>query len=202
MREGVGPDMPLIIRLSQWKLQDYAAKIAETPTEMAEWLLPLSEAGVDVFHCSQRRFWEPEFEGSDLNFAGWAKKITGKPTITVGSVGLDGEFIAAFGGAGSKPASLDGLIERMERDEFDLVAVGRALLADPELGDQGPRRPPGRTHDFDRGHMAVLHCYSSPIGGGGPRLRGGGASHRHRIRREPPPSLRCASSHLPRRGEE
>jgi hypothetical protein len=94
-------------------------------------LRPLSEAGVDVFHCSQRRFWEPEFEGSDLNFAGWTKKLTGKPTITVGSVGLDGEFIAAFGGAGSKPASLDSLIERLERDEFDLVAVGRALLADP-----------------------------------------------------------------------
>ena len=32
------------------------------------------DAGVDIFHCSQRRFWEPEFEGSDLNFAGWAKK--------------------------------------------------------------------------------------------------------------------------------
>ena len=40
---------------------------------MEEWLLPLKEAGVDIFHCSQRRFWEPEFEGSDLNFAGWAK---------------------------------------------------------------------------------------------------------------------------------
>jgi len=26
-------------------------------------------AGVDIFHCSQRRFWEPEFTGSDLNFA-------------------------------------------------------------------------------------------------------------------------------------
>ena len=54
------------------------------------------DAGADVFHCSQRRFWEPEFEGSDLNFAGWARKLTGKPTITVGSVGLSGEFIAAW----------------------------------------------------------------------------------------------------------
>jgi hypothetical protein len=23
----------------------------------------LIEAGVDAFHCSQRRFWEPEFDG-------------------------------------------------------------------------------------------------------------------------------------------
>ncbi len=96
MREGLGPNIPLIIRLSQWKQQDYDAKIAQNPDEMAEWLTPLSDAGVDVFHCSQRRFWEPEFEGSNLNFAGWAKTITGKPTISVGSVGLDGEFMAAF----------------------------------------------------------------------------------------------------------
>jgi 2,4-dienoyl-CoA reductase-like NADH-dependent reductase (Old Yellow Enzyme family) len=103
VREGVGEDMAIILRLSQWKQQDYTARIAETPEGLTEWLTPLSEAGVDVFHCSQRRFWEPEFEGSDLNFAGWTKKLTGKPTITVGSVGLDGEFIAAFGARGRNP---------------------------------------------------------------------------------------------------
>ena len=102
VREGLGPDIPLIIRLSQWKQQDYDARIAHNRRiEMAEWLLAVCPTpGVDVFHCSQRRFWEPEFEGSDLNFAGWAKKPSpSKPTISVGSVGLDGEFIAAFGGA-------------------------------------------------------------------------------------------------------
>lgn len=95
-------------------------------------MAPLIEAGVDVFHCSTRRFWEPEFEGSDLNLAGWTKKLTGKPTITVGSVGLDGEFMSLFTeGKGAGNAKIDGLIERLEREEFDLVAVGRALLVDP-----------------------------------------------------------------------
>jgi 2,4-dienoyl-CoA reductase-like NADH-dependent reductase (Old Yellow Enzyme family) len=156
VREGVGEDMALILRLSQWKQQDFDARIAETPDQMTEWLAPLSEAGVDVFHCSQRRFWEPEFEGSDLNFAGWAKKLTGKPTITVGSVGLDGEFIAAFGGAGSKPASLDGLIKRLEAGEFDLVAVGRALLADPQWVQKIRDGRLDELKDFDRSAMAVL----------------------------------------------
>ena len=73
IRAAVGEDFTIIIRLSQWKQQDYKARLATTPAEMEEWLLPLKEAGVDIFHCSQRRFWEPEFEGSDLNFAGWAK---------------------------------------------------------------------------------------------------------------------------------
>ena len=157
VREGLGPDLPLIIRLSQWKQQDFTAKIALNPDEMAEWLMPLSDAGVDVFHCSQRRFWEPEFEGSDLNFAGWAKTITGKPTISVGSVGLDGEFIAAFGGAGSQPASLDGLIARMEREEFDLIAVGRALLSDPNWVLKIKEGRQNELKAFSRGDMAVLH---------------------------------------------
>ena len=131
VRAAVGPDYPVIIRLSQWKQQDFNVQMAKTPQEMEAWLRPLADAGADIFHCSQRRFWEPEFEGSDLNFAGWAKKLIGKPTITVGSVGLSGEFIAAFAGESSKPASLDELLRRLDRGDFDLVAVGRALINDP-----------------------------------------------------------------------
>jgi len=131
-REKVGPDFPLIIRLSQWKQQDFAAHTAADPAEMEKWLTPLVEAGIDIFHLSQRRFWEPAFDGSDLNAAGWAKKLTGKPAISVGSVGLSGEFTAAYSGEASEPASLDRLIEMMERGDFDLIAVGRALLQDPD----------------------------------------------------------------------
>jgi 2,4-dienoyl-CoA reductase-like NADH-dependent reductase (Old Yellow Enzyme family) len=133
IRKAVGSDFVILIRLSQWKLQDYEAKMADTPEEMASWLLPMAEAGVDIFDCSQRRYWEPEFKGSDLSFAGWAKKITGKPTITVGSVGLSGEFLQSlFHGAGSQKADLNELLRRFDREEFDLVAVGRALLQDPD----------------------------------------------------------------------
>ena len=135
VREVIGPGYPIILRLSQWKQQDFAARLAETPDAMADWLVPLVEAGADILHCSQRRFWEPEFPEIDgeagLNFAGWAKKLTGAATISVGSVGLSGDFMGAFAGEGSKAASLDNLVHRMEREEFDLIAVGRALLNDP-----------------------------------------------------------------------
>jgi hypothetical protein len=40
-------------------------RFAETPALMEDWLLPLVEAGVDVLHCSQRRFWDPEFPEID-----------------------------------------------------------------------------------------------------------------------------------------
>ena len=156
VRVAVGPDFPVILRVSQWKQQDFAAKLAHTPKEMEAWLEPLAEAGADAFHCSQRRFWEPEFEGSDLNFAGWAKKLTGAVTITVGSVGLSGEFIAAYAGEASKPASLDELLRRLDRGDFDLVAVGRALLQDPQWAVKVHQGRNAELMDFDRSAMATL----------------------------------------------
>jgi len=130
-RKAVGEDMPIILRFSQWKQQDYSARLADTPEKLEAFLKVFVDAGVDVLHCSQRRFWEPEFEGSHLNLAGWAKKLTGLPTITVGSVGLNSDFTGAFQGKGAETASLDELLDRMEKDEFDMVAIGRALLQDP-----------------------------------------------------------------------
>ncbi len=132
IRRRCGESFPIIFRFSQWKQQDYDARLVHTPEELARLVKPLADAGVDIFHCSNRRFWEPEFPGSPLNLAGWTKKLTGKPCISVGSVGLNEEFISTFRGGEAQPASLDELIERMERDEFDLIAVGRALIANPD----------------------------------------------------------------------
>ncbi|MBT3136014.1 NADH:flavin oxidoreductase [Alteromonas sp. ALT199] len=136
IRAATGPDFPIVLRYSQWKQQDYTARLAHTPKELEQFLLPLSDAGVDIFHCSQRRYWESEFEGSDLNLAGWTKKITGKPTITVGSVGLNDDFFGAFKGQDSSTRSVDDLLERLASGEFDLVAVGRALLQDPNWANK------------------------------------------------------------------
>jgi 2,4-dienoyl-CoA reductase-like NADH-dependent reductase (Old Yellow Enzyme family) len=127
-REAVGSDFPIVFRFSQWKIAAYTEKLAKNPAELEQLLLPLSEAGVDIFHASTRRFWEPEFTDSALNLAGWTKQLTGKPTITVGSVGLDDVFTS---GVEAKNAPIDELINRLEKGQFDLVAVGRALLVDP-----------------------------------------------------------------------
>ncbi len=129
IRAEIGDDFPIILRFSQWKQQDYEAKLAQSPDELAEFIEPLSAAGVDIFHCSTRRFWEPEFEGSTLNLAGWVKKLGGKPTISVGSVSLTEEFIATYREGVAEVAGLEELITRMDAEEFDLIAVGRALIA-------------------------------------------------------------------------
>jgi 2,4-dienoyl-CoA reductase-like NADH-dependent reductase (Old Yellow Enzyme family) len=160
IRAAVGPDFPIILRVSQWKQQDFSARLAETPALMADWLQPLVDAGVDVLHCSQRRFWEPEFPDVDgekgLNFAGWAKKLTGAATISVGSVGLSGDFFGAFGGQGSTSVSLDGLLERMARDEFDLIAVGRALISDAEWVSKIKAGDNAKLNGFNAADLKVL----------------------------------------------
>jgi len=135
IRAAVGNDFTIIFRFSQWKQQDYNAKLCQTPEELDTFLGLLSDAGVDIFHASTRRFWVAEFAGSDLGLAGWTKKLTNKPVITVGNVGLDADFIgegnADLSGT-SNPTGIDELLVRLNNDEFDLVAIGRALLVDPQ----------------------------------------------------------------------
>lgn len=157
-RAAVGPDFPIIFRFSQWKQQDYTARLVQTPEALGEFLKPLSDAGVDIFHCSTRRFWEPEFEGSDLNLAGWTRQLTGKPTITVGSVGLDGEFLQFMVNTDkvAQPASLEKLLERLNNDEFDLVAVGRALLVDPDWAVKVREGREGDILPFSREALTTL----------------------------------------------
>jgi len=110
--------------MGRWRLQG-SAEFA-SPDEIFEVLLSLKEAGIDVFHASIRRFWLPEFEGSDLNLAGWTREITESPTITVGNIGLVTEEFYGDGQEGQGE-----LMRRFDRGEFDMVAVGRPLLSEP-----------------------------------------------------------------------
>ncbi|MEK1925212.1 MAG: NADH:flavin oxidoreductase [Rhizobium giardinii] len=131
IKRRTGGTFPVVLRFSQFKLHDFAARPFPTPADLEAFLHPLVEAGVDAFHASQRRFWEGEF-GTELNLAGWARKLSGKPAITVGSVTLKRDLIEGFGQPGSDAAdNLPRLREVMERGDFDFVAVGRALIANP-----------------------------------------------------------------------
>ncbi|MDJ0919911.1 MAG: NADH:flavin oxidoreductase [Henriciella sp.] len=156
IRTKIPKTFPFIFRFSQFKQQDYSARLAQTPGELEELLGPLVEAGVDMFHASQRRFWEPEFEGSSLNLAGWTRRVTHAPVITVGSVGLNGDYMGNWQGETSQPSSLDRLLERLEKDEFDLVAIGRAVLNDPYWATKIRH---GRTDELSAFDVSALETY-------------------------------------------
>ena len=55
VREKVSRDFPVVLRFSQWKADNYDARLADNPGELEEVLTPLAEAGVDAFHASGRR---------------------------------------------------------------------------------------------------------------------------------------------------
>ena len=133
IRAEIGPDVPIMFRFSQHKQQDYAARFAETPAELGAMLGALADAGVDIFDASTRRFALPAFEGSDLTLSGWARKLTGKPTMTVGGIGLNNWLHDTFKNRGETLAinNLDEVRALLDRGMFDLIAVGRALVSDP-----------------------------------------------------------------------
>ncbi|MCV7094272.1 12-oxophytodienoate reductase [Mycobacterium kubicae] len=154
VRAAVGPDYPIIFRFSQWKTGHYDARIAETPDQLSAVLSPLVEAGVDVLHASTRRHYVPGFaqSGSMLSLAGWAKKLKGVPVIAVGSVGLQTENGSDTAGSMVLPGSIETMARQFRDGEFDLIAIGRALLADPTWVN---RLRDGTLHEFAGYHPDV-----------------------------------------------
>jgi 2,4-dienoyl-CoA reductase-like NADH-dependent reductase (Old Yellow Enzyme family) len=160
IRRRTGAGFPIMFRFSQWKGPDYDARLATTPGELAAYLEPLADAGVDIFDASTRRFWQEEFAGSPLNLAGWAKKLTGKAAMTVGSISLDlplqsrGARVKDV--AGVSAANLTALMAMFCRGDFDIVGVGRAMIANPQWSDIVRRGAFERLRPYDPASLADL----------------------------------------------
>lgn len=140
VRRAIPGGMPLIFRFSQWKMNDYDARIVDSPAELGRLLAVLRGAGVDMFHVSTRRFWEPAFEGSCHSLARWSRDLSGLPVIAVGSAGLDTAHRSrAMGGhdrARAEVAGLAPVLRGLADGDFDLMAIGRAMLADAEWANK------------------------------------------------------------------
>jgi 2,4-dienoyl-CoA reductase-like NADH-dependent reductase (Old Yellow Enzyme family) len=157
IRRVVSPGFPIVVRLSQWKMNDYTARIADTPEEFGVILGELADAGADAFHVSTRRYRQPAFDGSDLTLAGWAKKLSGKPVIAVGSIGLDTEFTSSLTGGRAATTGIDDVLDRLESDEFDMIALGRPLLADPGWATKVRTGRASEITPFTPEALGVLH---------------------------------------------
>ena len=135
VRDEVGSDFVISLRFSQWKLQDYNARVAETPDDLSTMLRTFDEAGVDVFHASTRRFGNPAWPESDLSLAGMTRTLSGKPVIAVGGVGLTIDMVESFSGKdtnASPEITFPALAKHFNAQEFDLIAVGRGNIGDPD----------------------------------------------------------------------
>jgi 2,4-dienoyl-CoA reductase-like NADH-dependent reductase (Old Yellow Enzyme family) len=157
IRDAVGPEFPVAFRFSQWKGGHYDARIAQDPNELAAFLTPLAEAGVSVFHPSTRRYWLPAFDGDTRTLAGWTRHLTGLPVIAVGSVGVPSAFRAPDGEDEQPTLSLAPLVDLLDRGEFDLVALGRAVLADPQWAAKIADRRLSAIRSYDKSADSVLY---------------------------------------------
>lgn len=133
-RSLVGKDFPIIFRFSNWQLWNPLEKNFNTPKELEEFLLPLIDAGVDIFHCSARFFNEKTFKDHEGSIALWTKKITNLPVIAVGSVYLHNNLMDSLGGESSEYRNNVVDVEKcILNNEFDLIAIGRGLFYDHTL---------------------------------------------------------------------
>src|ERR1700722_15086061 len=152
VREAVGPDFPVAFRFSQWKGGHYDARITEDPGELAAFLAPLAAAA---------RSWLPAFDGGGRTLAGWTRHLTGLPVTAVGSVGVAAPFLGVSDDgkslAESQPSlTLAPLVDLLTRGEFDLVAVGRAVLADPDWGAKVAEGRLAQIRPYDKSADATL----------------------------------------------
>ena len=71
---------------------------------------------------------------SERSLAGWVKAKTDAPVITVGSVGLDKDVMSSHFGEDADPSieAIGELLRRFAAAEFDLVAIGRVSIGDPQ----------------------------------------------------------------------
>lgn len=149
IRKATGADFLISFRFSQWKVSyegltpiiDNAAQIVGSPAELDVMLGALRRAGVDLFHASTRRFDAPEWPPSIRGLAGWTRTLAGAPVITVGSVGGNNDVTEGRSGetdlrTKDLTANIARLVMCFAREEFDLVAVGRASIGDPEWANK------------------------------------------------------------------
>ena len=122
VRKAVGRNFPIIFRIAQWKPGHQDARLVNTAHELEELLHPLSEAGVDIFHCSATHYARPALEGNPLTLAAWVRLLTGKPTICIGGIEHNAPHLAR---------TLDELIRLIRANTFDLLALEQALHHDP-----------------------------------------------------------------------
>lgn len=157
IRASTGPDFIISFRWSQWKMHDHSAQVAKTSGDLERLLQPTAEADADLFHASTRRWWEPLFAGSPLTAPGWTKQVTGRPTVAVGSVATTGSaFHSVFQGQGAKASAPTDAAERIEQGEFDLIALGRPSLGDPDWAAKTLSGRFAEVSDFEAGALADL----------------------------------------------
>jgi 2,4-dienoyl-CoA reductase-like NADH-dependent reductase (Old Yellow Enzyme family) len=154
VRREVGPAFPVIYRFSQWKVDDHREIKFHQPADLDLLVRALGAAGVDILHVSTRDALDPGFpDQGPLTLAGWTRRLSGLPVIAVGKVSVTLPMDRSYGGAADVVTDPGPALDLLERGEADLLAVGRALIANPDWVEVVRS---GRWRDLKPYHVGLL----------------------------------------------
>lgn len=119
VRQRVGADIPVGIRLSQGKVNDFFHKWANGEKDARVVFTLLADSGIDYLHLTEYEAWQPAFADSPLSLVALARKYAPQLTIM----------------ANGHLHDADRAVEVMEAGA-DFIALGRGALANHDW----PRR--------------------------------------------------------------
>ena len=134
VRKAVGADFPVGIRVSQAKVNDYTHKWAGGEKDAEIIFSRLGDTGIDFLHVTEFHVDEPAFAAGGPSLAWLAKKWGRLPVFANGSI-TTGELAEQL----------------LEKDEVDLVCIGKAALANkdwPLKVARGEALQPFKPEDF------------------------------------------------------
>lgn len=112
IREEVGDDFTVGIRISQAKVNDFTHKWAGKERDAEVIFGQLGQAGLDFIHVTEYEAWKPAFDGGDASLAALAKQYGKLPVIANGYL--------------EDPARA---LEMIQSGQADVVALGKGALA-------------------------------------------------------------------------
>ncbi len=132
IRSEIG-DLPLGIRLSQHAVNDFDWTTWADQTELQQCLAPLVDGGLDMLHSSGYRLEAPAFADGET-LAGALKRLSGLPVIGSGGVTYSNTTAESFAGKPAELADPAAANAALVDGQCDLIAVGRAMIANPDWG--------------------------------------------------------------------
>ena len=119
VRAAIGTLAPIGVRISQSKVNDYEHKWPEGEAAAEVIFGSLKDAGIDFIHVTEFEAWKPAFAEGNATLVELARRYAPQVAI-IANGGLD----------------VPQRAEQVLRDGADMIALGKAALANPDL----PRR--------------------------------------------------------------
>jgi len=135
-RSKTGAGFPLLMGLSQFSVSDYGWVTWPTPAELAVTIGCLKAAGVDGFHVAAHRIEMPGFpaeaDPAGHGLAWHVRRASGLPVSAAGGVTYSTTIGESLMGADSQIADPAQAARLLASGDADLIAVGRAMVANPD----------------------------------------------------------------------